>query len=148
MPIALPNALAAWYARKLAYELVCDRVGQVSWPDGPGPKVVGGGVFRCCVPWCRARAAGPADDDGAHDALRGTSDPENCGKFTLFDQLEPWRYECFLSCWERPRPWTTGFKAALLRYIGRLSHSIKLSEINAVISWKTTVTVTQHNLLR
>lgn len=27
-----------------------------------GSKVVGGGVFRCCVPWCGARGAAPADE--------------------------------------------------------------------------------------
>ncbi|CAG5039895.1 unnamed protein product [Parnassius apollo] len=36
-----------------------------------GSKVVGGGVFRCCVPWCGARTAAPADD--ADYALRETS---------------------------------------------------------------------------
>lgn len=30
-----------------------------------GGKVVGGGVFRCCVPWCGARAAAPDDADHA-----------------------------------------------------------------------------------
>lgn len=33
-----------------------------------GGKVVGGGVFRCCVPWCGARAAAPVDE--ADHALR------------------------------------------------------------------------------
>ncbi|KPJ11318.1 cAMP-specific 3',5'-cyclic phosphodiesterase, isoform I [Papilio machaon] len=32
------------------------------------PNLVGGGVFRCCVPWCGARAAVPVDD--ADYALR------------------------------------------------------------------------------
>ncbi|CAH2238931.1 jg13739 [Pararge aegeria aegeria] len=30
-----------------------------------GTKVVGGGLFRCCVPWCGARAAAPDDADYA-----------------------------------------------------------------------------------
>ncbi|CAG4937323.1 unnamed protein product [Colias eurytheme] len=30
-----------------------------------GSKVVGGGVFRCCVPWCGARTAAPDDADYA-----------------------------------------------------------------------------------
>lgn len=33
-----------------------------------GGKVVGGGVFRCCVPWCGARTAASVDD--ADHALR------------------------------------------------------------------------------
>lgn len=36
-----------------------------------GSKVVGGGVFRCCVPWCGARGAPPADE--ADYALRDGS---------------------------------------------------------------------------
>lgn len=41
-----------------------------------GVTVVGGGVFRCCVPWCGARAAAPVDDadyalrDGSPQLLR------------------------------------------------------------------------------
>ncbi|KAH9644278.1 hypothetical protein HF086_003777 [Spodoptera exigua] len=42
---------------------------QARWLRGAhGSKVVGGGVFRCCVPWCGARAAAPVDD--ADYALR------------------------------------------------------------------------------
>lgn len=38
-------------------------VGRRIGSDGAhGSKVVGGGVFRCCVPWCGARAAAPVDD--------------------------------------------------------------------------------------
>ncbi|KAG6448535.1 hypothetical protein O3G_MSEX005579 [Manduca sexta] len=40
----------------------------ISTGDAHGSKVVGGGVFRCCVPWCGARAAAPLDD--ADYALR------------------------------------------------------------------------------
>lgn len=36
--------------------------------------MVGGGVFRCCVPWCGARAAAPTDDDAEYEhALRDGS---------------------------------------------------------------------------
>lgn len=51
---------------------------------GHGSTVVGGGVFRCCVPWCGARAAAPVDDAGY--ALRGETPPttlEEYGKFTI-----------------------------------------------------------------
>ncbi|CAK1553568.1 unnamed protein product [Leptosia nina] len=41
---------------------------------GESSKVVGGGVFRCCVPWCGARTAGADDDYALRD---GSPQPEH-----------------------------------------------------------------------
>lgn len=74
---------------------VCVRgAAQARWLGGAhGSKVVGGGVFRCCVPWCGARTAAPADD--ADYALREGSPQlsnDEYGKLFYYyylTQLEP-----------------------------------------------------------
>lgn len=67
----------------------CECAGSVQWQwqgragGGHGSTVVGGGLFRCCVPWCGARAAADDADYALREGSPSLSHQEQ-GKTTFF----------------------------------------------------------------